>query len=160
MPRNKFENTGNPGIFETSEKWRALVQEEESRHEMMRQDFVQQILILVNSEISLSCWRAMNLLATMMNDGEEMWQKTKINFQVTVVKIDEIYDIWDISSVILNNSMSTFYEILMLVQSDIPQLQRHALWTLANFTRQENSKTSFSSYRLTFIVIHNISFIN
>ena len=97
---------------------------------------------------------------TMMNDGEDLWQKTKINFQVTVVKIDEIYDIWDISSVILNNSMSTFYEILMLVQSDIPQLQRHALWTLANFTRQENSKTSFSSYRLTFIFIHNISFIN
>ena len=130
-----------------------VVQEKESRHEMMRQDFVQQVLTLVNTESSGSCWRAMNILTIMLNDRAEMWQKTKMDFQVTLVKIDDIYDVWDISSVMLGFRMSTFHEILKLVQSDIPQLQRHALWSLAHFTRQENSKTSISTYRLTFIYI-------
>jgi hypothetical protein len=116
-----------------------VVREDDTRHEMMRQAFVQQVLTLVNSENSLSCWSAMNLLATMLNDGEEIWQKTNINFQVTAMKIDEIYNVWDSSSVTIGFAMSTFHEILILVQSDIPQLQRHALWTLANSTRQENN---------------------
>ena len=30
-----------------------------------------------------------------------------------------------------------------VVQSEIPQLQRHALWTLANFTRQETVRPLF-----------------
>jgi hypothetical protein len=130
-----------------------VVQEEELKNEMMRQDFVQQILTLVDPNNSHSCWLAMNLLGIMLNDGEEMWKKTKISFQDTIVKIDEIYNIWGISSVILPKYRPTFQDMFNLVQSNVPQLQRHALWSLAYFTRQGNSKcynSTFSAYLLCF----------
>ena len=41
-----------------------VVQEEDSRHDMLRNDFVQQVLTLVNSNNGDNCWLAMNLAAT------------------------------------------------------------------------------------------------
>ena len=137
-----------------------VVHEEESRHEMMRQDIVQEVLAIVNSKDTHSCWLAINILATMMNDGADMWQKTKTDFQVPLAKMDEIYDIWTISSLFLGFRRSTFQDMSKLVESNVPQLQHHALWSLAYFTRKENSKTSiFHPFRLTIICIVFLSSI-
>ena len=127
---------------------------------MMRQDIVQEVLAKVNSRDTHSCWLAINILATMMNDGAEMWQKTKTDFQIPLLKIDEIYDVWSISSLPIGDRRSTFHNMFKLVVSNVPQLQHHALWSLAYFTRKENSKTSiFHPFKLTFICIVFLSSI-
>jgi hypothetical protein len=131
-----------------------VVHEEELRHQMMRQDIVQEVLDVVNSKDTYSCWLAINILATMMNDGAETWQKTKTDCKIPLLKIDEIYDVWTISSLPIGDRRSTFHDMFKLVVSNVPQLQHHALWSLAYFTRKENSKTSiFHPFSLTLICI-------
>lgn len=155
----KFPN--NSDLIESMMKcMEHVVHEEELRHQMMRTDIVQEVLVKVNSRDTHSCWLAINILATMMNDGAEMWQKTKTDFQVPLVKMDEIYDVWTISSLLIGFRRSTFQDMFKLVESNVPQLQHHALWSLAYFTRKENSKTSiFHPFSLTPIHIVLLSSI-
>ena len=58
-----------------------------------------------------------------------------------LVKIDEIYDKWDIeTSKLLEIRLPTFKQQFKLLDLDVPQLQRHALWIIALCTGQEHSK--------------------
>ena len=143
--------SNNSGLIEIMMKsMEHVVHEEELRHEMMRQDIVQEVLAVVNSKDTHGRWLAINILATMVNDGAEMWQKTKTEIQIPLLKIDEIYDAWTISSLLIGFRRSTFQDMFKLVESNVPQLQHHALWSLAYFTRKENSKTSiFHPFSLT-----------
>ena len=70
------------------------------RTKIMSDDFVQKIIALADTpDVTSVSGGAINSLCIMLNDGENSWRKTKLSFTDTLVKVDSIYDRWDISNI-------------------------------------------------------------
>ena len=115
-----------------------VILDENLRPKIMTQEFAQQIITLADTpdftDLS-SC--AIEVLCHMLKDGKNSWRKTKLSFADTLV--DTIYARWDISNVKTNLVTLNFESLFAFLRSDFPQLQLHGLWTIACFTRQNNS---------------------
>ena len=117
-----------------------VILDENLRPKMMNQDFAKHIITLADTQdftdVS-SC--AIEVLCHMLKDGKASWRKTKLSFTDTLAKVDTSYARWDISNVKTSLGTSDFEQMFTFLKSDIPQVQLHGLWTIACFTRQNNS---------------------
>ena len=122
-----------------------VVLEDNLRHKMMTQDFASQIIALSDTPAytDLSgC--AIETLCHMLNDGSTSWKKTKTGFSDTLTTVRAIFGRWKPEDAISTLGIDNFDNLFKFLESDIPEMQLHGLWSIALFTRQRNSK--FSKY--------------
>ena len=117
-----------------------VIHDENLKPKMMTHDFAQQIIALADTpdftELSAN---TIEILAHMLKNGKNSWRKTKMSFTDTLNKFDTIYARWNISNVKTNLGTSNFEAVFPFLSSDFPQLQLHGLWSIAYYTRQNNS---------------------
>ena len=113
------------------------------RPKMMTHDFASQIVALCDTpdftDISLN---AIETLCHLLNDGPTSWKKTKTSFLDILTTINAIYGRWNPEDAITGLGTSDFDALFKFLESDIPEMQLHGLWTVACLTRQRNSKFS------------------
>ena len=98
-------------------------------------DFVQKITALADTpEYTDLIGGAIDSLCRMLNDGENSWRNPKLSFTDTLVKVDSIYDRWDITNIkvdLTSSGTRSFKYWFAFFGSDLPQLQLHGLWNIA-----------------------------
>ena len=114
------------------------------RTKMMTQEFAQQIIALADTpDFTDLSNHAIDILCQMLNDGKVSWRKTKLNFTDTLAKVETILDNWNISNVKSTLISISFESWFLFLKSDFPQLQLNGLWTIACYTRQNNSMCTY-----------------
>ena len=99
---------------------------------IMTYDFVQKIIALADTpDVTSVSGGAINSLCIMLNDGENSWRNPKLSFTDTLVKVDSIYDRWDITNIKTSSGTRSFEYWFAFFESDLPQLQLHGLWNIA-----------------------------
>ena len=120
-----------------------VVLDPKQRPKMMTKDFASQIIALSDTpsftDLSLC---AIETLCHMLNDGPTSWKKTKTSFLDTLTTISAIYGRWKPEDAITSLGIDNFDDTFKFLESDIPEMQLHGLWSIALFTRQRNSKFS------------------
>jgi hypothetical protein len=110
------------------------------RTKMMTQEFAQQIVALADTpDFTDLSSNAIDILCQMLNDGKVSWKKTKLSFTDSLAKVETILDNWNISNVKTTLRALNFDSWFLFLASDFPQLQLNGLWTIACFTRQNDS---------------------
>ena len=111
------------------------------RTKMMTQEFAQQIIALADTPDFTDLSNiAIGILCQMLNDGKVSWRKTKLSFTDSLAKVETILDNWNISNVKTTLRTLNFESWFLFLASDFPQLQLNGLWTIACYTRKNNSK--------------------
>jgi len=125
------------GVFANISEFKEL------RIRLMKQEFICLILKLLSNQNHLTSYLSSHVLANILSEGKAFWKKhikhdQVLNRDSILTKlISKTYD-WKIDSKFINFNTFKPFNRLLECNDNIPQeVNYYAVWTLANFTRED-----------------------
>jgi len=112
----------------------------------MKHEFICLILKLVSNQNDLTSFLSSHVLANILSEGKAFWEQhikhdQALNINSILAKLISKTNDWKIDSKLINFNTFKPFNRLLECNDNIPQeVYYYAVWTLANFTREDSNR--------------------